>query len=156
VLIVNTVKVRFEVKLDNKSTIHASLTLGINHTPEVSCSICRQNITEGYATQDALYVCENCIRQSIDTAKIYSIKAPMRLDEKLHEYIEPDAGFVCSVCGKRYSRLLEFKCSHDNSSVCIYHYELCDVCGKVFSKLNLSHTDEFKKQLCPKHAEQNK
>ena len=51
---------------------------------------------------------------------------------------------------------LEFKCSHDNSSICIYHYGLCDVCGKVFSKLNLTYTDEFKRQLCPKHASKNK
>ena len=151
-LIINTVKVRFEVKLDNNSTIHASTILGINHVPEVTCPICRKNISEGYATMDCLYVCKNCIRQSIDTSKIYSIKARMRLDETLHEYIEPESGFVCSVCGKKHSQLLEFKCSFDNSSVCIYHYDLCDICGKVFSKLNLSHTDEFRRQLCPKHA----
>jgi len=155
-LIVNTVQVRFEVILANKSTIQANSVLGISHAPEVSCPICRQKINEGYATQDALYVCKNCMKQSIDTAKIYSTKSPMRLDEKLNEYFEQDEGFVCSVCGKRHSRLLEFKCSFDNSSVCIYHYELCDVCGKVFSKLKLSHTEEFKQQLCPTHAQQNK
>jgi hypothetical protein len=151
-LIINTVKVKFEVKLDNNSTIHASTILGINHGPEVTCPICRKNINEGYATHDCLYVCKNCIRQSIDTSKIYSIKARMRLDETLQEYIEPESGFVCSVCGKKHSQLFEFKCSFDNSSICIYHYELCDICGKVFSKLNLSHTDEFRRQLCPKHA----
>jgi hypothetical protein len=97
-------------------------------------------------------VCGSCVRQSIDSGKVYSKKAALKTDETLNEYIEKDAGFVCSVCGKRHSRLLEFKCSHDNSSVCIYHYDLCDTCGKVFSKLNLSYTDEFKRKLCPKHA----
>ena len=154
-LIINTNKVTFEVKLDNNSTIHSSYIVGINQ-PEVTCPICRQPFSEGYATQDSLYVCKNCIRQSIDTGKIYSKKAPLRLDETLKEYIEADSGFICSVCGKRHSRLLEFKCSHDNSSVCIYHYEVCDVCGKVFSKLNLSYTDEFKRHLCPKHAAKEK
>lgn len=92
----------------------------------------------------------------INTAKIYSKKAALTLDETLNEYFEHDSGFVCAVCGKRHSRLLEFKCSHDNSSVCIHHYGFCDVCGKVFSKLNLTYTDEFKRQLCPKHASKNK
>ena len=154
-LIINTVKVRFEVKLDNNSTIHASTIIGINQALEVICPICRKNISEGYATTDCLYVCKNCMRQSIDTSKTYSIKAKMRLDEILNEYFEPESGFVCSVCGKKHSQLLEFKCSFDNSSVCIYHYELCDICGKVFSKLNLSQTAEFKRQLCPKHAKKD-
>ena len=150
-LVINTTKVSFELNLDNNATIHSSIILGINHTPEVTCPICRNAFSEGYATQDSLYVCKNCIRQSIDTAKIYSKKAPLKLDETLNEYFEQDAGFVCSVCGKKHSRLLEFKCSHDNSSVCIFHYDYCDLCGKIFSKLNLSSTDEFKRQLCPKH-----
>jgi hypothetical protein len=151
-LIINTVKVRFEVKLDNNSTIHASTILGINLPPEITCPICRQNFNEGYATQDSLYVCKNCTKQSIETAKIYSTKASLRLDETLREYIEPDMGFICSVCGKKHSRLLEFKCSYDNSSLCIHHYDLCDICGKEFSKLNLSYTDEFRRQLCPNHV----
>lgn len=152
-LVVNTSKVRFEVNLDNNSAIHSSFTVGIDHAPEeATCPICRKTFSEGYATQDSLYVCKSCIRQSVDTGKIYSKKAPLILDETLKEYIEKDSGFVCSVCGKRHSRLLGFKCSHDNSSVCIHHYGLCDICGKVFSKLNLSYTDEFKRQLCPKHA----
>ena len=155
-LIINTSKVSFEVTLDNNATIHSSIILGINHTPQVTCPICRNTFLEGYATQDSLYVCTSCIRQSIDTAKIYSKKAALKLDEKLNEYFEADSGFVCSVCGKRHSRLLEFKCCYDDSSVCIYHYGLCDICGKVFSKLNLSSTSEFKRQLCPDHAAQYK
>lgn len=151
-LVINTTKIRFEVNLDNNSTIKSSFILGVNHTSEVTCPICRKTVYEGYATQDSLYVCKSCIRQSIDTAKIYSKKAVLTLDETLNEYFEHDSGFVCSVCGKRHSRLLEFKCSHDNSSVCIHHYGLCDICGKVFSKLNLSYTEEFKRQLCPTHA----
>ena len=150
-LAINTIRVHFELNLDNNSTVHSVITLGINHTPEISCPICRNIISEGYATQDSLYVCRNCIRQSIDTAKIYSKKAALKLDETLNEYFEQDAGFVCSVCGKKHSQLLEFKCSHDNSSVCIFHYDNCDFCGEVFSKLNLTSTHEFKRKLCPKH-----
>jgi hypothetical protein len=155
-LVINTNKIRFEVNLDNNATIQSTLILGVDHPVEVTCPICRKAFSEGYATHDSLYVCKNCIRQSIDTAKIYSKKASLTLDDKLHEYIEHDAGFVCSVCGKKHSRLLEFKCYHDNSSVCINHYGLCDTCGKVFSKTNLSYTDEFKHQLCPKHAPKDK
>ena len=155
-IVINTTKIKFDLILDNTSTIRSSIVLGINHNSEVSCPVCKKTFSEGYATQDSLYVCKNCIRQSVDTAKIYSKKAELSLDETLNEYFEHDAGFICSVCGKRHSRLLEFKCSHDNSSVCIHHYGSCDVCGKVFSKLNLTYTDEFKRQLCPKHASKNK
>jgi hypothetical protein len=155
-IVINTTKIKFEVNLDNNSIIRSSMVLGINHNSEVSCPICKKTFYEGYATQDSLYVCKNCIRKSIDTAKIYSKKATLSFDETLNEYFEHDSGFICSVCGKRHSRLLEFKCSHDNSTVCIHHYESCDVCGKVFSKLNLTYTDEFKRQLCPKHAPKNK
>ncbi|MCL5876191.1 MAG: hypothetical protein M1540_00045 [Candidatus Bathyarchaeota archaeon] len=151
-LIVNTCKVKFEVHLNNKASLLGAFNLGINHACEVVCPLCHNAFTEGYATQDGFYVCPDCIRQSADTAKIYSKKASLSLDETLNEYLERDAGFVCSVCGKKHSRLLEFKCSHDNSSVCIYHYDLCDMCGKVFSKLNLTYTDEFQRKLCPKHA----
>lgn len=155
-LVINTAKIRFEINLDNNSTIHSSFILGVNNTAEVICPICRKSFSEGYATQDSLYVCKNCIRQSVDTSKIYSKKAALTLDETLNEYFEHDSGFVCSVCGKRHSRLLEFRCSHDNSSVCVRHYDLCDVCGKVFSKTNLSYTEEFKRKLCPKHAAKDK
>ena len=150
-LIINTAKVSFEINLENNATIQSSIILGINHTPEVTCSICRNAFSEGYATQDSLYVCGSCIRQSIDTAKIYSKKATLKLDETLNEYFEQASGFVCSVCGKKHSHLLEFKCSHDNSSVCIFHYDYCDLCGKIFSKLNLTSTHEFTRKLCPKH-----
>jgi len=155
-IVINTTKIKFELNLDNNSTIRSSIVLGINHNSEVSCPVCKRTFSEGYATQDSLYVCKNCIRQSVDTAKIYSKKAALSLDETLNEHFEHDSGFICSVCGKRHSRLLEFKCSHDNSSICIHHYGFCDVCGKVFSKLNLTYTDEFKRQLCPKHASKNK
>jgi hypothetical protein len=155
-IVINTTKIKFELILDNNSTIRSSMVLGIDHNSEVSCPICKKTFFEGYATKDSLYVCKNCIRQSVDTAKIYSKKAALSLDETLNEYFEHDSGFICSVCGKRHSRLLEFKCSHDNSNVCIHHYGSCDVCGKVFSKLNLTYTDEFKRQLCPKHASRNK
>lgn len=150
-LVIDTSNVDFEIKLDNSTTIKSSLILGITQ-PEVTCPTCRKTFYEGYATQDGFYVCNRCIRQSIDTAKVYSKKATLKLDETLNEYIEADSGFVCSVCAKRHSQLLEFKCSHDNSSVCIYHYDRCDVCGKIFSKANLTYTNEFKQRLCPKHA----
>jgi hypothetical protein len=151
-LVINTTRVTVEVNLGNNAVIHSSLIMGISLAPEVTCPICKKIIFEGYATHDSLYVCGACFRQSIDTAKIYSKKAALRLDETLNEWIERDSGFVCSVCGKRHSKLLEFRCSCDNSSVCIHHYGLCDVCGKVFSKLNLSYTEEFKRKLCPTHA----
>jgi len=153
-LIVNTYKVKFDLTLSNNATVHSTLTLGLNQTITVTCPICKKDFIEGYATQDGLYVCKNCIKQSIDSGNIYSKKTPLRLDDTLNEYIEQSSGFVCSVCRKRHSRLLEFKCSHDNSSVCIQHYGFCVICGseKVYSKDNLSYTDEFKHQLCPKHA----
>lgn len=151
-LIINTSKVKFKINLDNNSTINSSFILGIENIWAVTCPICKKDFFEGYATQDGLYVCGRCIKQSIDTRKIYSKKAALRLDETLNEFIEQDSGFVCSVCGKRHSRLLEFKCNHDNSSVCIHHFGLCDICGKTFSKLNLTYTDEFRRQLCPKHS----
>jgi hypothetical protein len=151
-LVINTSKVKFEVGFDNNATLQSSIILGINHDVEATCPICRKPFTEGYATADDLYVCGGCIRQSVDTGKLYSKKAALSHDELLKEYFESDVGFVCSVCGKKHSRLLEFKCSHDGSSVCINHYGVCDICGKVFSKLNLTYTDEFRRQLCPKHA----
>ncbi len=153
-LVIHTSKVKFEVNLNNRSTIKSSLILGINQTWELTCPLCKKPFNEGYATEDGFYVCEGCVRQSIDTGRIYSKKAPLVLDETLNEYIERDAGFVCSVCGKRHSHLLEFKCTYDDSSICIHHYDLCDACGKVFSKLNLSYTDEFRRRLCPQHAAQ--
>ncbi|HSV50426.1 MAG TPA: hypothetical protein VLH35_08915 [Candidatus Acidoferrales bacterium] len=151
-LVVSTYKVKFEVNLDNKATIPGSFIMGITQPQQATCPICHSTFTEGYVTQDGQYVCPSCIRQSVDTGKFYSKKANLALDEKLNEYLERDGGFVCKVCGKKHSKLLEIKCSHDNSSVCIYHYGTCDVCGKVFSKLNLTYTDEFKRKLCPKHA----
>jgi len=149
--VVNTSKVKFEINLDNEASIKSSFVLGIDHDWKISCQVCKKLVNEGYATQDSLYVCSNCTRQSIDTGKIYSKKANLMIDKNLYEYMERDAGFICSVCGRRHSQLLEFKCSHDNSSICIYHYGLCDVCGKVFSKLNLKYTHEFTHQLCPQH-----
>jgi hypothetical protein len=150
-LIINTVKVKFQVNVSNKSTISNSMVLGLTKDCEINCPICKESFTEGYATTDNLYVCKNCIHQSIDNGKIYSTKTPMPIDDTLKEFIEQGSGFICSVCGKRHSRLLEYRCSHDNSSVCIHHYGLCDVCGNIFSKNNLSYTQEFKRKLCPNH-----
>ena len=153
-LVINTFKIKFDLLLDNEAIIHSALTLGLNQPIDVSCPVCKKSFTEGYATQDGLYVCENCVRQSVDSGKVFSKKAVLSFDDTLHEYIEQGAGFICSVCQKRYSRLLEFKCDHDNSSICINHYGLCDICGneKFYSKDNLSYTDEFKHRLCPQHA----
>jgi hypothetical protein len=155
-LVINTSKITFDVNLDNKASFHSTTTLGINGAPEVICPICKNPFFEGYATADSVYVCGNCVRQSVDSDKIYSKKGPLKLDEPLNEYLEQDAGFVCSVCGKRHSRLLEFKCNFDNSSVCIYHYDQCDACGQVFSKLNLKPNSDFTRKLCPKHAASTK
>jgi hypothetical protein len=151
-LVINTSKITFDLNLDNNSTIRSRIILGVNHTAEVTCPICHNIFSKGYATQDTLYVCGACVRQSIDTGKIYSKKTNLKMDETLKEYIEKDSGFVCAVCGKRYSRLLEFKCNHDYSSVCVNHYGVCDICGRVFSNFNLAATHEFRRKLCPKHA----
>jgi hypothetical protein len=153
-LVIVTSKVKFEVNLDNKATISGSFIMGITQPHEATCPTCHNTFNEGYATQDGQYVCPNCIRQSIDTAKVYSKKANLALDEKLNEFIERDGGFVCTVCGKKHSKLFEIKCSHDNSSVCIYHTGTCSVCGNSFSKLNLKYTSDFQRQLCPKHAKE--
>jgi hypothetical protein len=150
-LVINTSKLTIEATLSNKATVRCSIIPGINHTPEVVCPICHNQFYEGYATEDRLYVCKDCTKQSIDTKKIYSRKAALKLDEILREYIETDSGFVCEVCGKRHSKLLKFRCSYDDTSVCIYHYGLCDVCDEVFSNLNLRSTGEFRRRLCPKH-----
>ncbi len=149
-LVINTAKVKLEVALDNGAVIQSAAVIGID-TPEVTCQTCKKTITEGHATEDGFYVCGDCTRQSVDTGKLYSKKGSLTLDETLGEYFERDKAFVCVVCGKRHSRLLEFRCSHDNSSICIHHYDVCDVCGKVFSKLNLTYTSEFQKKLCIKH-----
>ena len=151
-LVVNTQKVKCQLTLDNEATVEVQFTLGMEPNVEVTCPICKKQFTEGFATRDSAYVCSECTRQSIDTGKMYSKKARLTMDEKLNEYFESDAGFVCSVCGKKFSRLQEFKCSHDGSSVCLSHFDRCDDCGKVFSKNSLTYTDEFKHQLCPKHA----
>ncbi|MDR0318420.1 MAG: hypothetical protein LBI09_00080 [Nitrososphaerota archaeon] len=157
-LVINTCKVKFDVILNNNAVFHSNLTLGLNQVVEVTCPLCKKGFTEGYATHDGLYVCGNCVKQSIDSGKVYSKKACLSFDDILNEYIEQGSGFVCSVCRKRYSRLLEFKCSYDGSSVCIQHYDYCDVCGneKIYSKDNLSYTAEFEHKLCPKHAKNSK
>ncbi|MGA2308205.1 MAG: hypothetical protein ABSG57_01490 [Candidatus Bathyarchaeia archaeon] len=150
-LIINTDKVSFEINLDNNSTINSSFVLGVNAPSQVTCPGCGKTFFEGYATQDSYYLCRDCIRQSIETGRIYSTKQDLALDSTLNEYIEPDLGFVCSVCGKRSSRLLEFKCNHDNSSVCIHDYGLCNNCGRIFSEANLTLSKESNRKLCPKH-----
>ncbi|MCL2643604.1 MAG: hypothetical protein FWD52_08895 [Candidatus Bathyarchaeota archaeon] len=157
-LVINTYKIKFDLILNNNATIHSTLTLGLNQTIDLTCPLCKKTFTEGYATHDSMYVCENCIKQSIDSGKLYSKKATLSFDDTLNEYIEQGSGFVCSVCRKRHSNLLEFKCNHDNSSICIHHYSFCNICGneKIYSKDNLSYTDEFKHQLCPKHAKKPK
>lgn len=150
-LVINTDKISFEINLDNNSTIRSSFVLGVNTPSQVTCPECAKTFFEGYATQDSYYLCRDCIRQSIETGRIYSTKQDLALDSTLNEYIEPDLGFVCSVCGKRSSRLLEFKCNHDNSSVCIHDYGLCDKCGHIFSEANLTSSKESGRKLCPKH-----
>jgi hypothetical protein len=156
-LIINTYKIKFDLTLNNNAIIQSYLTLGLNQTIDLTCPLCKKTFTEGYATQDELYVCKHCIKQSINSGKIYSKKASLSLDATLNEYIEQGTGFICTVCQKRHSNLLEFKCSHDGSSVCIHHYGFCDTCGngKVYSKNNLIYTDEFRHQLCLKHAKKN-
>ncbi len=153
-LVINTTRLSFVISLENKTAIDAAFVLGVTSPTELTCPICGQASFEGYATEDGQYVCPECIKQSVDTAKIYSTKQPLLLDEALNEYLEKDAGFVCSVCGERTGRLLEFKCSHDNSSICIFHYGLCDLCGAGFSEKNLSVSKESKRKLCPTHTTQ--
>ena len=126
--------------------------MGVSSPEEVVCPECGKVFYEGYATEDSRYLCRDCIRQSADSGKIYSAKQDLTLDVTLNEYIEPDSGFVCSVCGQRHSRLLEFQCSHDHSSVCVFHYGLCSLCKSVFSELNLVESKESKRKFCLAHA----
>jgi hypothetical protein len=151
-LVINTTKISFTVNLDNKAKFNSAFILGMDIPTELVCPECGAPFFEGYATEDAKYLCRNCIQQSIDTGKIYSAKADLTFDATLYEYMEQDAGFVCAVCGERHSHLLEFKCTHDNSSVCIHHYGLCDLCGQVFSERNLAVSKQSQRKLCPAHA----
>jgi hypothetical protein len=151
-LVVNTTRFSFTVNLTNKAAIDASFVLGVTSPTELTCPNCGKTFFEGYATEDSRYVCPDCVRQSVDTAKIYSAAQPLALDSTLNEYLEADGGFACSVCGEQKSHLLEFKCSHDNSSVCINHYDLCDLCSKIFSERNIEESKASKRKLCPTHA----
>ncbi len=149
-LVIRTYKIHSEITLDNGSIIVTSFIIGVT-TPQVFCPICQKTFFEGYATEDHYYVCNDCVKQSIETGKLYSKDYALFLDPTLGEYMEQDVGFICSVCGKRNSRLLEYKCAHDGSSVCIYHYSVCDICHMIFSERNLQTSQLSGRQFCPEH-----
>jgi hypothetical protein len=126
--------------------------LGIDKNIKVTCSSCKTEIKEGYATEDGYYLCKNCINQSIETSKIYSNKFNLDVDNTTKEFIEKDAGFNCIVCKKHNSKLFEFKCNHDDSSICYNCFEFCSKCNCLFSKKNLNKSKVSNKLYCPNHT----
>ena len=98
-LIVTTNKVTFEILLSNNSKISSSLIAGLSDKFEIVCPSCEQTFETGYATNDGFYLCEDCIKQSIETGKIYSNDFQLVRDSTTNEFIESDTGFVCSVGG---------------------------------------------------------
>ncbi len=150
-LLVNTSRISFEIRLSNNSSIESNFVLGIEKNIRVSCPSCNKDISEGYATEDEAYVCLDCINQSIESKKLYSKKFKLNKDNTTKENIEPNEGFLCSVCEKQNSRHFEFKCNNDNSGICYSCFEMCSKCNKIFSKSNLSKSKNTGNLYCPTH-----
>lgn len=150
-LFITTEKLDFEIHLTNKSKICSSYIVGVTKSAEIECPCCERAFSNGYATEDGLYLCEDCIRQSLETGKIYSKNFNLAIDNTTNEYIEENEGFQCSVCGKLNSRFFEFRCSHDGSSVCYNCYTICAKCAKLFSIKNVERCRDSGNQYCNKH-----
>jgi len=151
-LIGTTNKVTFEILLSNNSKISSSLIVGLSDKFEIVCPSCEQTFETGYATSDSFYLCEDCIRQSIETGNVYSNDFQLARDSTTNEFIESDAGFVCSVCGRLNSNKFKYNCNEDNSLVCCRCYELCHKCEKIFSAHNLETCIESSKCYCNQHV----
>jgi hypothetical protein len=151
-LVLNTNRISFKIQLDNKSSIKSSFVLGIEKNIKVNCPSCKKEIEEGFGTEDGYYLCKDCISQSIETGKIYSNKFALGIDNTTKEFIERDIGFNCTVCKKHNSKLFEFKCNHDSSSICYNCFEFCSKCNRLFSKKNLNRSKVSRKLYCQKHT----
>jgi hypothetical protein len=151
-LAIRTEKVSFEIVLQNNSKINSAFILGVDSPAQIICPSCGKAIYEGYATEDGFYLCIDCIKQTVDTRKIYSTNHELPTDAITNEFIEEDKGFLCNVCGKLNSRLFEFKCSHDGQAVCINCCTMCTKCGKLFSISNVVESKESGKTYCTEHS----
>lgn len=149
-LLVNTQKVFFEILLENNSKVRSSFIEGADSPTKVVCPGCGKQVQEGYATEDGLYLCLDCIKQSVETGKIYSKNYELAVDSTTDGHIEKDQGFKCSVCGQLNCTHFEFKCSHDGSSVCISCCALCDKCERLFSVANVTKSMSGK-VFCVEH-----
>jgi len=150
-LSIRTERVSFEITLHNSSKIESSFIVGIDSPAQVICSGCGKAFYEGYATEDGFYLCIDCIKQTIDLGKIYSKNYDLPVDAITNEYIEQERSFQCSVCRKPNSKLFEFKCNYDESSVCINCCTECVKCGKLFSISNAAKSKESGMMYCSEH-----
>lgn len=150
-VIVTTSKVNFEILLSNKSKINSSLIVGLSDKFEIVCSSCKRTFETGYATVDGFYICEDCIKQSIETGNIYSNNFDLTHDNTTNEYIETNGGFVCSVCGTLNSKKFQYSCNQDQSLICFRCYELCHKCEKVISSQNVETCIESNNNYCVQH-----
>jgi hypothetical protein len=150
-LSIRTEKVSFEITLHNNSKIESSFIVGIDNPAKIICFGCGKTFYEGYATEDGYYLCIDCIKQTVDTGKTYSKNYDLPVDATTNEYIEEKESFLCSVCGKLNSKLFEFKCNYDGSSVCVNCSTLCAKCGKLFSVSNAARSKESGRMYCSEH-----
>lgn len=151
-LSIRTERVFFEITFNNSSKIDSSFIVGIDSPAKIICSGCGTTFYEGYATEDGSYLCIDCIKQTVDAGKIYSKDYNLPVDATTNEYIEHERSFQCSVCRKLNSKLFEFKCNHDGSSVCINCCTACTKCGKLFSISNASKSKESGRMYCSEHT----
>lgn len=150
-LSMRTERVFFEITLHNSSKIDSSFIVGIDSPAQIICSGCGKTFYEGYATEDGFYLCIDCIKQTVDVGKIYSKDYNLPVDAITNEYIEQERSFQCSVCRKLNSKLFEFKCNRDGSSVCINCCTACTKCGKLFSISNAAKSKESGRMYCGEH-----
>lgn len=150
-LSIGTEKIFFEIALDNNSKINSGFILGVDSPAQIVCPGCGKAFYEGYATEDGFYLCIDCIKQTVDTKKIYSKNRNLPIDTTTSEYIEEGKGFLCAICGKLNSNLFEFKCNHDGSSICINCCARCEKCRRLFSVSNVLKSKESGKLYCNEH-----
>jgi hypothetical protein len=150
-LLVRTERIHTEIHLTNNSRIRFSHIVGLSESTELQCPRCKKLFSSGYATEDGFYLCEDCIKQSLETRKIYSSDFDLDIDSTTNEYIEKNEGFRCSVCGSLNSKFFEFRCSHDGSQVCYNCYDVCAKCGKLFSTRYMERCKESGNPYCREH-----
>lgn len=150
-LFIATESISYEVHLSNGAVVKSNFIVGLGTPTELECPLCGKQFSNGYATEDNFYVCEDCIRQSLETKRVYSKNFTLAIDNTTNEFIEKNAGFRCSVCGSLNSKIFEFKCSHDGSSICYKCYDVCAKCNRIFSVSNLERCGESGYLYCKEH-----